>query len=114
MANKIPLRLPPKTPQAKELPKPLCAISVSARTLPPMPDFYPRDIAALTAIISDCDKMVRSDKGDERDDSSDRETKASSTIQNRRGLMCFETGLIALLLGADNAAGSQSSTSKKL
>ena len=73
-----------------------------------MPDFYPRDIAALTAIISDCDKMVRSDKGDERDDSSDRETKASSTIQNRRGLMCFETGLLALLSGADNAAESQS------
>ena len=94
--------------------KPAGAISVSAKTLPPMPDFYTRNIAALTAIISDCDKMVRSDKDDERDDSSDREIKASSTIQNRRGLMCFETGLLALLLGGDNAAGSQSSTSKKL
>ena len=78
-----------------------------------MPDFCPRDIAALTATISDCDKMVRSDKDDEPDDSSDKEIRASSTTQNRCGLMCFETGILALLSGADNAAESQSSTSEK-
>ena len=83
--------------------------------MPPLkPNVCPHDIAALTAIISDCDKTVRSDKGDERDDNSDREITGSSTTQNRRGLMCFETGLLAPLFGADNAAKSQSSVSKKL
>ena len=79
-----------------------------------MPGFCSHEIAALTAIISDSDKTVRSDKGDARDDNSDREITGSSTTQNRPGLMCFETGLLAPLFGADNGAKNQSSVSKEL